>query len=53
MEWLSCFSIVNLMLECFLFTESKKFNESCSLLTTAGMSSVYIKKIRFVKIALI
>ena len=31
MEWLICFSIVNLMLRCLLFKISKKFNESCSL----------------------
>ena len=30
MEWLICFSIVNLMLGCLLFKKFKKFNESCS-----------------------
>ena len=38
MEWLICFSIVNLMLVCLLFKESKKINESCSLSKTARMS---------------
>ena len=28
MEWLICFSIVNLMLGCLLFKKFKKFNES-------------------------
>ena len=31
MEWLICFSIVNLMLGCLLFKKYKKFNESLSL----------------------
>ena len=31
MEWLICFSMVNLMLGCLLFKNSKKFRESCSL----------------------
>ena len=30
MEWLICFSIVNLMLGWLLFKKFKKFNESCS-----------------------
>ena len=38
MEWLICFSIVNLMLGCLLF---KKFNESCSLSKAVRMSSTY------------
>ena len=38
MEWLICFSIVNLMLVCLLFKESKEINESCSLSKAARMS---------------
>ena len=38
MEWLICFSIVNLMLGYLLFEKFKKFNESCSLLKAAGTS---------------
>ena len=44
MEWLICFSIVNLMLGCLLFKEFKKFNESCSLSKAARMSSTYFKQ---------
>ena len=40
MEWLICFSKVNLMLGCLLF---KKFNESCSLSKAARMSSTYLR----------
>ena len=43
MEWLICFSIVNLMLGCLLFKKFKKFNESCSLSKAARMSSTYPK----------
>ena len=43
MEWLICFSIVNLMLECLLFKKFKKFEESCSLSKTARMSSTCLK----------
>ena len=43
MEWLICFSIVNLMLECLLFKKFKKFNESCSLSKATRMSSAYLK----------
>ena len=32
MEWLICFSIVNLILGCLLFKKSKKFNENLGLL---------------------
>ena len=39
-EWLICFSIVNLFLGCLLF---KKFNESCSFSKAARMSSAYLK----------
>ena len=45
MEWLICFSIVNLMLVCKLFKKFKKFNEYCSLSKAAGMSSTYLNKI--------
>ena len=38
MEWLVCFSIVNLMLGCLLFKKFKKINESCSLSKAAIMS---------------
>ena len=44
MEWLTCFSIVNLMLGCLLFNRFKKFNESCSFSKAARMSSIYLKK---------
>ena len=43
MEWLICFSIVNLMLGCLLFKKSKKFNETYSLSEAARMSLVYLK----------
>ena len=43
MEWLTCFSVVNLMLWCLLFKNFKKFNESCYLSKAAGMSSAYLK----------
>ena len=43
MEWLICFSIVNLMLGCLLFKKFRKFNESCSLSKAARMSSTYLK----------
>ena len=36
-EWLTCFSIVNLMLVCLLF------NESCSFLKAAKMPSTYLR----------
>ena len=51
MEWLFCFSKVNLMFGCLLF---KKINESCSLSKAARMSSTYlIIKFRFVKVIFI
>ena len=54
MEWLFCFSTVNLMFGCLLFKKFKKFNESCSLSKAARMSSTYLKiKFRFVKIIFI
>ena len=54
MEWLICFSIVNLMLGCLLFKSFKKINESFSLSKVARMSSTYLKiKFRFVKIIFI
>ena len=43
MEWLICFSIVNLMLGCLLFKKFKEFNESYSLSKAARMSSTYLK----------
>ena len=45
MEWLVCFSIINLILGCLLFKKFKKFNESCSLSKAARMSSTYLNKI--------
>ena len=43
MEWLICFSIVNLMLGCLLFEKFKNSNESCSMSKAARMSSTYLK----------
>ena len=43
MEWLTCFSVVNLMLGCLLFKKFKKVNESCSFLKAARMSSTYLR----------
>ena len=43
-EWLICFSIVNLLLGCLLFKKIKKFNETCSLSKAARMSSTYLKQ---------
>ena len=43
MEWLICFSIVNLMLGCILFKKFKKLNESASLSKAARMSPTYLK----------
>ena len=43
MKWFVCFSIVNLMLGCFLIKKLKKINESCSLSKAARMSSTYLK----------
>ena len=47
MEWLICFSIVNLMLGCVLFKKSKKLNESCSLSKADRMSHILKLKFRF------
>ena len=44
MEWLICFSSINLMLGCLLFKKSKKFNQSCPLSKAAIMSSTYLKQ---------
>ena len=44
MEWLTCFSIKNLMCRCLLFKKFKKFNESCSFSKAARMSSTYLRK---------
>ena len=38
MEWLTCFSVVNLTLGCLLFKKFKKFNESCSFSKAARIS---------------
>ena len=43
LEWLTCFSIVNLMFECLLFKMFKKLNESCSFSKAARMSATYPK----------
>ena len=43
MEWLICFSIVNLMLGCLLLEKFKKLNESFSLLKEARISLTYLK----------
>ena len=43
MEWLFCFSIVNLMFGYLLLKKFEKFNESCSLSKAARMSSTYLK----------
>ena len=43
MEWLICYSIVNLMLGCIIFKKSEKFNESYSLSKAARMLSTYLK----------
>ena len=43
MEWLICFSIVNLMLGCLLLKKFRKFNESCSLSKAASFNSFKIK----------
>ena len=43
MEWIICFSLVNLMLGCILFEKIKKFNESCLLPKAARMPSTYLK----------
>ena len=42
-EWLSCVSIVNLMLGRLLFKKSEKFNKCGSLSKTARMPSRYFK----------
>ena len=41
MEWLICFSIVNLMLGCLLLKKIQKINESCLLPQAARMSLTY------------
>ena len=43
MEWLICFSIINVMLECILFKKSNKFNKFCSLSKATRMSSIYLQ----------
>ena len=44
MEWVFCFSIVNLMFGCPLFKKNLKINESCSLSKAARMPSAYLKQ---------
>ena len=43
MEWLICFSIINLMLGCPLFKKFGNFKESCLLSKAARMSPPYLK----------
>ena len=43
MEWLTRYSIVNLMLGCLLSTKFKKCNEFCSFSKAARMSPTYFK----------
>ena len=43
MEWLTCFSIVNSMLRCFLFKKFKKFSELNTLSKATKMLSTYLK----------
>ena len=43
-SWFFFFSVVHLILGCFLFKKFKKFNESCSLSKEAKMSSKYLIK---------
>ena len=47
MEWLTCFSIVSLMLRCLLFKKFRKFKESCSFQEAAKMSSTSLIKFKF------
>ena len=42
-EWLTSFSIVNLMLGGLLFKHFKTFNESCSFSKAARMLPIYLK----------
>ena len=42
-EWLICFPMLNLMLECLVFKKLEKFYESSSLPKAARMSSTYLK----------
>ena len=50
MEWLFCFSIVNLMFGCLLFKKFKKFNESCS---SAFLNVVVIVNVSMIQIPVI
>ena len=43
MEWLTCFSIINVMLECLLFKKFKKLNESCFFSKAARIPSTYLR----------
>ena len=42
MEWLTCFSVLNLMLGYLLFKKFEKFNECCPLSKAARMSSYLV-----------
>ena len=42
MDWLPCFTIINVMLQCFLFKILKKYNESFLLSKGARMSSTFL-----------
>ena len=42
-EWLVCFSIVNLMLGCLLFKKFRKFSQSCFLSKATRISQIYLK----------
>ena len=42
MEWLICFSIINVMLGYLLFKKLKKFDEFCSLWKAVRMPSTYL-----------
>ena len=44
MDWLTRFSIVNLILGYFLFKKSKTLNEFCSLSKAAKISPTYLKQ---------
>ena len=42
-EWLTCFSVEGLILGCYLFKNFEKFDEYCSLLKAAVMSSANLR----------
>ena len=43
MEWLICFSVVNVMVGCLVFKTFNKFNESCYLSKASRMPSTYLQ----------